>query len=54
LCGLFQRLENYCFGAKAHVVVPVEVVMCLARSLVEGLVCLAWGMLFVVVVEGRL
>jgi hypothetical protein len=54
LCGLFQRLENYFLGEKAHVVVPVEVVMCLARSLVDGSVCLAWGMLFVIVAKGRL
>jgi hypothetical protein len=39
---------------KVPAVVPVGVAMCFAQSLVDGLVCSAWGMLFVAMVEGRL
>jgi hypothetical protein len=34
--------------------VLAEVVMCLALVSTRGSVCLAWGMLFMEVVEGRL
>jgi hypothetical protein len=54
LCGWFQRLGSCCFVGRVPVAVPAEVVVCLARSLVEGLGYLTSGMLFVVVTEGRL
>jgi hypothetical protein len=47
-------LGSCCFVGRVSVVVPAEVAVCLARSLVEGLGYLKWGMLFVVVAEGRL
>jgi hypothetical protein len=39
---------------KAQAIVPTEVVMYLAQVLTDGSVYLAWGMLFVVVADGRL
>jgi hypothetical protein len=47
-------LESCCFARKVSVAVLVEVVVCLARSLVEGLGHLTWGMLFIAVAEGWL
>jgi hypothetical protein len=44
-------LENCCSDAEAQDVVLAEVGVHLARVLVDDLVYLAWGMLFVVVAE---
>jgi hypothetical protein len=47
-------LGSCCFDVKAQAIVQAEVVMCLALVSTDGSVCLAWGMLFVAVAEGRL
>jgi hypothetical protein len=54
LCGWFKRLGNCFFAVKVLAAVTAGVAMCLALSLADGLVCSAWGMLFVAMAEGRL
>jgi hypothetical protein len=50
----FRVLGSRYSDVMAHVVVLAEVRVHLAQVLAGGLVCLAWGMLFVVAAKGRL
>jgi hypothetical protein len=54
LCGSFHRLGSCCPSAEALVVAWAEVEVCLIQIWSDGLLYLAWDMLFAVVAKGQL